>query len=194
MIHRPTGAAQMHPRMQQVLDLIEENFQHLKETADAVPAELRERQPADGCWSVAHILDHLSIVETMMAQRVTQALADARAGGLRAETDDAPLDLSADFARVADRAQKRVSPERAHPSPNARFDAARTALDSAHQLAVQAFAAGDGLALGEVEMPHPALGPLNLYQWAIATAGHEARHAVQIREAAATLAGRPLNP
>jgi hypothetical protein len=178
----------MHPRMQQVLDLIEENFQHLKETADAVPVELRERQPSEGCWSVAQILEHLSIVETMMAQRVTQALGEARASGLGAETDDAPLDLSADFARVADRTQQRVSPERAHPSPDARYDAARAALDAAHERAVQAFAAGDGLALGEVEMPHPALGPLNLYQWAIATAGHEARHAVQIRETAATLA------
>lgn len=178
----------MHPRMQQVLDLIEENFQHLKETAHAVPAEMRERQPAEGCWSVAQIVEHLSIVETVMAQRVTQALAEAAARGLGMETDAAPLDLSPDFARVADRAQKRVSPERAHPSPDARYDTARAALDAAHERAVQAFAAGDGLALGEVEMPHPALGTLNLYQWAIATAGHEARHAVQIREAAATLA------
>jgi hypothetical protein len=178
----------MHPRMQQVLDLIDEHFQHLKETAGAVPAELRERQPADGCWSVAQILEHVSIVETVMGQRVTAALAEARARGVGAETEAAPLDVSADFARVADRTQKRVSPERAHPSPDARYGAARAALDAAHECAVQAFAAGDGLALGEVEMPHPALGTLNLYQWGVATAGHEARHAAQIREIAATLA------
>jgi hypothetical protein len=40
----------------------------------------------------------------------------------------------------------------------------------------------DGLALGEVSFAHPALGPLNVYQWLLFAAGHHARHAAQIRE------------
>jgi hypothetical protein len=178
----------MHPRMQQVLGLIDEHFQHLRETAGAVPAGLRERQPAAGCWSVAQVIEHVARVETMMAERVTLALAEARARGVGPESEAAPLDASADLARVMDRTRKRVSPERAVPSPDARYDAARAALDAAHERAVRAFAAGDGLALAEVEMPHPAFGAMNLYQWAIATAGHEARHAAQIREIASTFA------
>jgi hypothetical protein len=178
----------MHPRMEQVLDLIDESFRALRATADAVPTQYRERSPAEGCWSVAQVVEHVAKVETVIAARVAQALDEARARGLGAETDDSPLDVAADHARVADRTQKRVSPERAIPSPDARYDAAWAALEAAHPRIVQAFAAGDGLALAEVEMPHPVLGSLNVYQWAVATAGHEARHAEQIREIAATVA------
>ncbi|HSU15840.1 DinB family protein [Longimicrobium sp.] len=178
----------MHPRIQQVLDLIDEQYQALRAAADAVPAGHREHQPAGGGWSVAQVIEHVSKVENVMAERVTQALAEARAGGVGPETETAPLDTSGHFARVADRSQKRVAPERAHPAPDARYDSARAALDAAHQRAVQAFAAGDGVALAQVEMAHPALGPLNLYQWGVSAAAHEARHAAQIREIAATLA------
>ena len=45
----------------------------------------------------------------------------------------------------------------------------------------------DGVALGGITFPHPLFGPLSLYQWFGFIAAHEARHAAQIREAAASL-------
>jgi hypothetical protein len=35
---------------------------------------------------------------------------------------------------------------------------------------------------------HPVLGPIDLYQWILFVAVHEARHTAQIREIAAALA------
>ena len=45
----------------------------------------------------------------------------------------------------------------------------------------------DGVALGGITFPHPLFGPLSLYQWFGFIAAHGARHAAQIREAAASL-------
>jgi hypothetical protein len=46
------------------------------------------------------------------------------------------------------------------------------------------------MALGDITVPHPVLGPLNLYQWVLFVGGHESRHAIQIREIAQALSGR----
>ena len=41
---------------------------------------------------------------------------------------------------------------------------------------------GDGLALGAVSAPHPALGSFSVYDWIAFVGAHAARHADQIRE------------
>jgi len=41
--------------------------------------------------------------------------------------------------------------------------------------------------LSEVVQPHPVLGPINLYQWALFVGSHETRHTGQVREIAAQL-------
>jgi hypothetical protein len=43
-------------------------------------------------------------------------------------------------------------------------------------------ARGDGLALGKVSAPHPALGSFNGYDWIAFVGAHAARHADQMRE------------
>jgi hypothetical protein len=53
--------------------------------------------------------------------------------------------------------------------------------------------AGDGYALGEIVHPHPALGPLDMYGWMAFCGAHAARHAAQIREIDAILAGAPTD-
>jgi len=46
----------------------------------------------------------------------------------------------------------------------------------------QMLRAADGLALGQVTMPHPLLGEMTAYEWLATLGTHEARHAAQIRE------------
>ncbi len=68
------------------------------------------------------------------------------------------------------------------PRGNVTMAAAWEELEAATDALRKAVGAADGLALGEVHAPHPALGSLNLYQWLIFIGAHEARHADQIRE------------
>jgi hypothetical protein len=44
--------------------------------------------------------------------------------------------------------------------------------------------------LGELTQKHPVLGTLNLYQWVLFVAAHEARHTAQIREIVQAVAER----
>ena len=54
-------------------------------------------------------------------------------------------------------------------------------MDARRELTA-AIAAADGLALGRVSAPHPALGQFNGYDWIAFAGTHVARHAAQIRE------------
>jgi len=58
------------------------------------------------------------------------------------------------------------------------WEALESATESLHKMVVS----GDGLALDAVSHPHPALGPMSIYQWIAFVGAHEARHAAQIRE------------
>ena len=181
----------MHPRMQEVLDFVDEQYAAFRAAANAVPADLRERQPADGCWSVAQVVDHVGRVEGVCAHLVTGMVADARAREVGGETETSSVLAERILAKTADRSHRLQAPEPAHPAPDARFEAAMAALEEAHLRVRAALASGDGLALGTVQMPHPALGVLNVYEWGVAVGGHTARHAEQIQEAAATLSSAP---
>jgi hypothetical protein len=50
-------------------------------------------------------------------------------------------------------------------------------------------ATGDGLALGTVFAPHPALGQISGYDWLAFVGAHAARHAEQIRECSSSASG-----
>jgi hypothetical protein len=52
----------------------------------------------------------------------------------------------------------------------------------ARQEVVRVIRTGDGLALGAVSAPHPALGQFSGYEWIAFIGSHAARHAEQIRE------------
>jgi hypothetical protein len=177
--------------MQELLAFMDEQYAAFCATADAVPPADRERQPAEGCWSVAQVVDHVGRVEGMFAGFLTKTLAEARAQGVAAEAQTGTVIAPAVLAKVSDRSSKRNAPEPAHPAPDARYEDARAALDAAHRRGREMLAGAEGLALETVTMPHPALGVLNLYEWGVAVGGHEGRHAEQIREIAATLAGTP---
>ena len=45
----------------------------------------------------------------------------------------------------------------------------------------------NGLAIGQIELPHPRFGLLNAYQWVLFLGAHERRHTAQIREIVETL-------
>jgi hypothetical protein len=174
--------------MQELLSFIDERYAEFRATVDAVPAGARERRTAEGRWTVAEVVDHVSRVETVLAMRFEQWAAEMRANGDAQETETSSILEPTLIARLGNRETALNAPDRAYPRPGVTFADAWQAFEAAHAKARAAVAAADGLALGSRTEPHPALGPLTLYQWGIAAAGHEARHAAQIREIAAALA------
>lgn len=178
----------MHPRIHELLSFIDEQYAAFRATVEAVPADDRERDPGPGRWSVAQVIEHVAKVESVVGQRIGAAIAQMRAGGAPAETETSSIIDPELLARVTNRETPFTAPERAHPRPDVTFADAWAALEAAHAQLRATFASGDGLALGSVTGAHPVLGELTLYEWGVASGGHEARHAAQIREITAALA------
>ncbi|HVS81287.1 MAG TPA: DinB family protein [Pyrinomonadaceae bacterium] len=177
----------MHPRIEEVLSYLDTERSALREAVELVPPALRNQSPGTDRWSVAQVLQHLAIIEKRIGMGMTKWVADARAGGTGPETETSSVMNSLPLQLIADRSKRRDAPEEVRPQGDADAKSAWAALEQSRETLRTAILAGDGLALGEVVQPHPVLGPINLYQWALFVGSHETRHTGQIREIASQL-------
>jgi hypothetical protein len=67
----------VHPHLAAVIDRLNQARAGLRAAVDAVPASIRGRRPEPERWSVAEVLEHLSLVEGLFTKRVTDAIAAA---------------------------------------------------------------------------------------------------------------------
>jgi hypothetical protein len=178
----------MDRQVADLVRLLDDSHAALRAAVDAVPADRRARTPTSGGWSVAEVLEHVALVDARFAQVVSEAIAQAETEGGEPGLG-APLDETL-RARVADRREKRQSPEVSTPTGRLDSDAAWAALDEAHHRFRAMLQQTAGRTLGGVRAPHPRWGSLTVCQYAELLAGHEQRHAAQIREVGETLRSR----
>lgn len=169
----------MHPRISELLDYVQRQTATLRDAYESVPADQRAVRPAPDRWSPAEIIHHLEIVERRLAHAFGRMIEQARALPPETETT-APL--SPERAQIGvDRTKRFVTSEPFAPRDT---DATRVWDDlmRAREALIEVISTGDGLALGAVSAPHPALGTLTGYEWIAFVGSHAARHAQQIRE------------
>jgi uncharacterized damage-inducible protein DinB len=177
----------MHPRTQEVLTNLDRQRTMLEQAVAAVPQPLRQRRPGPDRWSIAEVLEHLTLVEARIARLLDEQIATARAAGLGAERDSSAVTPTVDVARMLDRSQRLAARENSLPTAGLDADAALARLTELRRALRETLLAADGLALGDVVAQHPRLGPLNVYQWLVFVAAHEGRHTAQIHETAAAV-------
>jgi hypothetical protein len=169
----------MHPRIEELLRYIDEQADVLRAAFEAVPAERRTARPTPERWSPAEVVHHVVIVERRVVQRLGDLVEQARA--LPPERDTSPVLPTRATLGATDRSRRFVTSGAAEPRET---DPTRLWDDFAEtrRALKDVIARGNGLALGEVSAPHPALGELNGYEWIAFAGAHAARHAAQIRE------------
>ena len=172
----------MHPRTKELLAHLDSQHERLRRAVDEIPRDKREVKPSPERWSVAEVVEHLSIVETRIARLFTVKLTEARAAGLGRELDESPVVGTIDMDRLLDRTRRITAAEAALPTGKLDCDAAWAAHEHAREAICMSVRSADGLAIGEIAHPHPVLGTINLYQWIAFVGGHEARHAAQVME------------
>ena len=175
----------MHPHLSHVFSLLEASRVELRAAVDTVPEGRRRERPAPDRWSVAEIIEHLALVEQRFTGVVATAIAKAREAGLGEERAARTPFPEQHAHRLLDRSQQRQAPEVVTPTGSLDVASAWHALAQAELGLRDAVTAGDGSALSGVTADHHIWGPLNVYQWVELAAGHERRHADQIREIAA---------
>jgi DinB family protein len=184
-----TDSAPLHPRIRELLGYIDAHRRALLEAAASVPAELRGQRPEADSWSVAEVLEHLSIIEKRVAGMLSIHVAAAREKGVG--PDEETSSVVASYPRseaVLDRTKRIVAVKSVVPTGTLDANAATQSLAQSREAMVSALRNANGVSLEHLMQAHPVLGELNLYHWIVALGLHEDRHAAQIREIGQALA------
>jgi uncharacterized damage-inducible protein DinB len=131
-------------------------------------------------WSVGEVVAHLQLVEDGSVRALFRAFRTARDAGLGQESSTESLVHSLDRFNLTEPVRPIEAPPMVQPKPIEREELMTRLARSREGMHTWA-AEASGFALGEVSWPHPAVGPLNLYQWVLFIGQHEARHVGQIR-------------
>lgn len=181
----------MHPRLEELSHFLATTRGALRQTLDQVPFDLRERRPATDRWSVAEILNHLARLEMRLTNLFASRVEDAKSNGIAVEHETSSV-LDREWVDlVLDRSRQVVAIEAVRPAGAQNASDAFAELEIARAAFLEFLTSADGLALGTLVFPHPALGQLNLYQWIAFIGAHEARHTAQIREVVSQLTALP---
>jgi uncharacterized damage-inducible protein DinB len=165
----------------EIVETLEKSRQDLHSAVEGIgEAEARVR-PAEGRWSVLECLEHVATVERRFLGRLESA------GQVESPID--PHREAGVLAMVTDRRQRRQAPEMAQPS--GRFASLAEALADfdATRANVIHFAQTRHAELRTLGSEHPLFGRVTGYELILIIAGHACRHAAQIREARAAVAG-----
>lgn len=177
------GTSQLHPRIRELIEHLAMHRRGIHEAVASVPPELRERKPAPDGWSVAEVIEHLSIIEQGVAALLTMHVTAARGSGVGPDPDTSSVVASyANPDALIDRTTKIAAPKRVQPTGTIDAAAGARALVQAHAAMISSLQNANGVCLGNLMQTHPVLGPLNLYHWVVALGLHDRRHAAQIRE------------
>ncbi|HEX8849413.1 MAG TPA: DinB family protein [Gemmatimonadaceae bacterium] len=174
----------IHPRIGELLELLDETRASLMMAVARVPEEARDRRAGEGRWTVGEVLDHLHRVDAGFARRIQKVVAEAGERGTPRETETSSVLGRLERSAVTDRSRRLEAPEVVRPAQAARASEALAALKESRAAVRDGLIAASGLALGTIVFPHVMFGQLDMYQWTLFLGWHEVRHAEQIREIA----------
>lgn len=158
-------------------DRIREN---LKETLASLTDKQSSYLPEGEKWTIAQIVEHVSMVENGMSRICSKLLSSAKAEG---QLSDGTVKISDKFAEKSAEVVtvKLEAPEIVRPTHDrsiaeslASTDETRNKLNELRPL----FEEFDG---NTQKFPHPFFGDLSAVEWLVLVGGHEARHLKQIR-------------
>jgi|SRR4051812_34410473 uncharacterized damage-inducible protein DinB len=173
----------MYTSVPQIFATIDETRERIYERARGLNDEQFNARQNAGAWSVAEVVEHLTIIEGRLLGMMKLML--TKAEGATPKSDSASSEMQPfsleHFVERASR-EKYSAPEHLHPSgkenPADLLARMQQTRDELHSLSPRIEATD----LSMVVYPHPAFGPLNFYQWLAFIGIHEERHLAQIEK------------
>jgi uncharacterized damage-inducible protein DinB len=147
--------------------------QAVLKAVEGVPDDVLNTKPSPNAWSPMQILDHLQLMETVIAQNVAKQLAS----GKREKASKKPIGLTVSRILKVD-APKHVVPTDGFvplEEMKRRLEASRTLLE-------QVYEGADKEDLEQKSMQHPVFGKVPLVQWFPFVGLHEKRHLKQLEK------------
>jgi DinB superfamily len=164
----------------EIFDVLDATRARLTSSVEGLGEGQEHFRPAPERWSIADIIEHLSLAEASSLKLFDKLLQKAEAEGRTRDASDPFAPVSIAEQAESRRGEKFQSPDRIRPTGEVpladSLRSLRDTLAAIHDLRPRV----ERAVCTDAHFPHPAFGPLNLYQWLLFTAFHEERHLAQI--------------
>lgn len=168
----------LHPRIAEVTTELRNAQAEMQELLAPLPADAMERTAPEGGWTVAQVIEHLLMTEDGTGRLIGGMLKQLE-GTVDTETEAIGPTLARFQIHVPTR--KLQAPDMVAPKGELPISEVLAKQADVRQRLIAALERGSGRALQTMTSPHPFLGPLSGYQWALLIALHQRRHLTQIR-------------
>jgi len=173
-----------------VYETVEQLFSHIEKIREKLiqsVSNLSDEQAASRrapeAWTIAEIVEHLSITEKSLLRVVNKLLEKAESEGIKLETKgvfNPPLSLAAEAEKAKD--IKVQAPDFLIPNNAASITASLDSLSQSRAALNELRDRIETVDSSNMKFPHPAFGPINLCQWVAFIGMREAHHLRQIKE------------
>ncbi len=163
-------------------DIYETNDK-IREKTKRLVADLTDKQtaflPEGEKWTIAHIIEHIAIVQDGMAKISAKLLTQAQAAG---KTASGAARLSENFVQKANEAKtlKFQAPDMVHPTGNQTIEDSLKKMDETRGELEKLRPLFESVECSDFKFPHPFMGDFTAHEWLILVGDHEARHLRQI--------------
>lgn len=165
----------------EIFETIDETRERLYSRVEGLSPAQEKFRPAPDAWSVAEIVEHLSIMEGRLSGLLKMMLKKAEAASIEArdrKQSFRPFSLDQHIERSL--TEKYIAPETVRPSGNVPLGDSLAGLRRTRAALHELRPKLKTIALSNMTYPHPVFGPLDLYQWLAFIGVHEDRHLRQI--------------
>jgi hypothetical protein len=151
---------------------------HIYEQVEDLSDEQARERTAPDVWSVAEIIEHLSLSETRMLALIHNMLGQEAAVAANAGSSGQSVSIQV----MTDRAgEKFTAPSFLQPTGGVPLSEALAKLRDSRAVLLGLRPKIEATDYSHVTFPHPVFGPLNLYQWLAAVEFHECKHLDQLQ-------------
>jgi hypothetical protein len=174
------GFMALTKKAQEVVDHITAEREKFLAAAEGLSDAQLNFKPAEDHWSIREIFHHVGIVEAMTAKLLANLLKQAVENNLPEDVDSEGCVLHSLDAHAEKLTSRFQAPERALPIDALPLAESIGKLGETRAKLLQPLGELCRYDITTLLYPHPALGPLNAYQWLLVMGGHESRHRRQI--------------
>jgi hypothetical protein len=151
---------------------------HIYELAEGLSDEQAKARPAPDVWSVAEIIEHLGMSEARMLALLGRLLEQEAAVAANAGASTTSISIQVMTERAT---EKFTAPSFLEPTGGAPLSESLAKLRESRAALLALRPRIEARDYSHVTYPHPAFGPLNLYQWLAAVEFHECKHLDQLQ-------------
>lgn len=137
--------------------------------------------PEGDNWTMAHLVEHIAIVQDGMMKISAKLLNEAKAADVKSSGEAV---LSDNFKQKAAEAQqtKFQAPERVAPTGNQTISQSLEKMAETRRTLEDLRPLFETVECSDFKFPHPFFGDLTAHEWLTLVGGHEARHLKQVAD------------